>query len=223
LYEEGRNAVYQKKNGALVIYTPKKSNTCNIKSFRIDIICNYYSEFDELYVNNNKITHFPLDFTYEDKIFVSDYNTYFAIIPVCGSEITYYSRAGLKNKIWIKDNFIIFSLYSYNNIEKSFSEEEIKKLINGFVFEVGEKRDYNSFSDFRKHIYYCSLNIIENERIFELNFSSNNKNIFLSYDPRSDAVIKKGTDEGEDILYNSYYESDDINIQKLINDSDLLK
>ena len=222
LYEEGRNVVYQDKNRALVLYTPKNNNTLNIKSFRVDIICNYYSEFDELYINEEKITRFPCNFSYSDKIFVSDNNIHFAIIPICGKKITDFSKNGMKNKIWIKDNFLIFSLYSYNNIEKDFTREEIKVLVNGFIFEVGTKSDFRSFADFREYISSSSVKIIENERKFDLKYNSNNKSIYLSYDAQNDVVLKKGTEVGEDVLFDSYYESEDLNINKLISDG-LLK
>jgi len=217
LYEEGRNAVYQDKNRALVLYTPKKNNPYAVKSFRVDIICNYYDAFEQIFINDEEITLFPSEFGYDDKIFISDANIFYSILPVRTSTVAEHEKNGLKNRIWIKDKFLIISLYSYFGDETSFSRSEIKKLVNGFIFEACSKDEYDTFDSFRDKIKSNTIDLTGDDRKIKLKYTFGEDYMYMEYDPFNDILLSKGTEKGEDVLTDSLYETADPNIMEALN------
>ncbi len=215
LYEEGRSAIYQNKESAIILYTPKTTCLTGIKSFRIEIIGNYFDDFSEIIIGKKKISEFPYEFSYDDKIIISDKEMYYSFIPIRSSRIRKYEKNGLKNRIWRKDNFIIISIYSYSGEDREFTKEELKQLLNGFLFNAHAKSDFKTFDDYCQ-IINDSFYEIQEERYIKILYRLDENTLFLRYDPLCDKIISKGDQNGDDILYNSFYETNDDNIGKIL-------
>ncbi len=144
LYEEGRCAVFQHRNQAIVSYSPKRSGHDRVKSFRVDLFCGSSGDFDDLRINGMQVQRFPSEYDAEAKIVFRDYRTYGVIIPLSLEP----NPGGASVRVWKHNGLLMISLYNHDGQERNFSRDELSAWRNGFAIALVPQEDFHSFDAF---------------------------------------------------------------------------
>lgn len=154
LYEEGRCAVYQHHEKAIVCYAPKRIGHKRVRSFRLDILCSYHAPFDSISIDHELMTSFPDVLPRARVICLQDYNTFIAIYPLTLSPVA-------ENHLRFRtaNDHLCISLYNYDGEEKDFAREEMSAWRNGFAIECATRDRFRSFAHFAE--YACDNRVEE--------------------------------------------------------------
>jgi hypothetical protein len=147
LYEEGRCATYQHENQVIVLYAPKRSGHCQVRSFRLDCIFGYWSPFDRLYLDNEPVKDVPCRAKRGARLVFQNYRT-FGCIVMLGP-----TPAGREYPILLHRarEFLLFSSYNYDGIPRDVERDDISLWRTGFYFTLACADDYPSFDAWREH------------------------------------------------------------------------
>jgi hypothetical protein len=150
--DEGHYWTVQNKNKVIALYQPKKLGTEHSK-LRLNCYIPIYDEIDELWVGEKKVEKFPQYANCSDTVFVKDGNTFAAIRFLAPTKL------GAEHEVVFdiieevaNPRMIVISSYNYDGPKRTFTAEEMDNTRNGFVMEVAEASDYDSFESFKKHI-----------------------------------------------------------------------
>lgn len=147
LYEEGRTAVYQHRNRAIVLYAPKRAGHAGVESFRLDLIFGHAAPFTALMLGGVPVESFPASGAPGARLCFQDGHTYGAVIPL-GPD----PRAGISPvTLELRNGHMIYALRSYDGPRKDFTREEIGRWRTGFALELAGASDFPTFAAFLAH------------------------------------------------------------------------
>jgi hypothetical protein len=148
LYEEGRTAVMQHENRALVLYTPKGSRRRPFTAFRVELIIAPSIPFDRLYAAGHSIDSLPVDLIDGTRITFRDFKTYGVIVPLSPTPL-----AG-PNPITIHEinGCLIISISNHQGPPIDPPPDEFLQWRNGFYCELWPRDAFRDFSAFQLHV-----------------------------------------------------------------------
>lgn len=201
LYEEGRDSIFQHKNKAIVCYSPKRAGYKKCRSLRLDIILGYFSPLDEMRVGKREVNSFPFDFDWKEKVYIRDYRTYIAFIPLEPKD----KGRKTSGRIWRTKNHLVISLYNYEGLEKNFTREEMSLMRNGFICELGDKREFKDIDEFMSFINKTQVEEkVDPAGIRTINYKSGDEEMLMIYDPRRDMILHRSVN-GKEVTISHFY------------------
>ncbi|GAL89494.1 hypothetical protein [Jejuia pallidilutea] len=149
----------QDANRAIGVYIPRNLNALEHHSSAKSVIAlpRWDNNFDEIWVDDKKVTTFPFQFQQGQTVVVSSGNVYFAVRPFTISNLSTNPQLFIK-ELNDKDHTLTIEMYNYSGPQKTFWELAYPGTFyqgqpqNGFYSEMANKTDYKSPSDFAKTI-----------------------------------------------------------------------
>jgi len=185
LYEEGRSAVYQHKNRAIVNYTPKRAGHLGVEDFRVDILFTYLSSFNHLLINGEQVRDLPMFFPAGSRLIFQNYKTYGVIIPC-----PVVPGADKPIRLWECNSYLGFSLCNYEGERRDFSREEISRWRSGFVIELATVDQFPTLEDFV--VYTAALSVEESigpDATRHTVFHVGDDVMEMTYDPLRELIV----------------------------------
>jgi len=145
--ENGYIHPVQDRNTTIVLYRPKLALNGKMKSLCASALVPKPGEVDAFYAGNppRQIDEFPLSSDEPLPVFVRDGGVYIAVHPLAVTD------RGRKEAMRVEtaDDHLIVSYYNLQkDKEHTWTEEEFLSTRNGFVIEVGDAAEYDSFDGF---------------------------------------------------------------------------
>jgi hypothetical protein len=144
LYEEGRCAVFQHRDRAIVMYAPKRAGHTGVRSFRLDLIFGYHAPFDELLLDGVPVRDFPARGKPGARLYFRDHGTYGAVIPLGPAP----AAGGHPVSLHVGNDHLVYSLSSYEGAARDFTRQEIGLWRSGFALQLSCAREFPSFASF---------------------------------------------------------------------------
>ncbi|HTO93483.1 MAG TPA: hypothetical protein VMM80_03900 [Bacteroidota bacterium] len=144
LYEEGRTAIYQHRNRAIVLYGPKRAGHAGVRSFRLDLIFGHFAPFTSLMLGNSPVERFPARGGSGAGLFFHDGRVYGAVIPL-GPDPPAGPAPVLLD---VRHDHMILSLFTYDGPARDFSREEMLMWRTGFAVELATADEFPTFDAF---------------------------------------------------------------------------
>jgi len=188
LYEEGRTAVMQHENRALVLYTPKRSGRGFFTAFQVDLIFAPSNPFDRLRADGDSIGDLPVNLTAGSRITFQDFRTCGVVLP-----LTPVPQAG-PNPITIHEinGCLIISISTHRGTPVDPPPDEILRWRNGFYCELWPQDAFGDFGDFQRHADAIRIDETPSpngERSVVVH--SGVDTLHLVQDPRSERILKQ--------------------------------
>ncbi|HEY3332485.1 MAG TPA: hypothetical protein VGK19_20820 [Capsulimonadaceae bacterium] len=136
----------QHDNTALCLNVPDWLEHWDVREVRTDVYV--YRELGEVAgvsAGRERIEKFPFECNSSDWIFIVEGATYIGIRPLIGRSRGNTDRI----KLWRSGEFLVCSLFNYEGPSCELSPREMAKLGNGFVVEVCDADEYESFAAFQ--------------------------------------------------------------------------
>jgi hypothetical protein len=198
--DEGRYHTVQNKNKVIALYQPKKLGTEHSK-LRLNCYIPIYDEIDELWVGEKKVEKFPQYFSYSDIVFIRDANTYIAVrfLPA--------TKLGVEHEVVFdiieevsNPKMIVISSYNYDGPKRTFTAEETDNTRNGFVMEVAEANDYDSFESFKKHVKASQIEeALYANGVWAVRYTNGKENLSIAYHLTAHEIIERRIN-GKDVV-----------------------
>ncbi len=195
LYEEGRCAVFQHRNHAIVLYTPKRSGHLEVKSFQMELIFSFYAPFTALLLGEEPVGQLPVTAPSGTRLYFQDYHTYGVVIPLGPEPACDDAPVRLR----VHNDHFLYSLFNYDGSERDFAREEIMRWRTGFAVELATADEFTSFDSFVNHAR--SLEVSETvtaDGIRTVIFRSAEGTMKAMYDPRTECFLSRTWDGAED-------------------------
>jgi len=132
-FDQGAHHCLQYGNTVLCLQVPHYDEYWDVRSMRTDIF---------FHQGQGKVRRIEQD---GELILVDEGSVFVAIHPLIGR----HGKRKQAIKIHEQGEWLVVSLYNYEGPSLQFTQHEIAKLGNGFVFEVRDATDYGSFADFQ--------------------------------------------------------------------------
>ena len=188
LYEEGRTAVCQHRNRAIVLYAPKRAGHAGVESFRVDMIFGYFARFTHLALGGSPAGDFPVRAAAGARLCFQDGRVYGAVIPLgpdpqAGATPVRLDREG---------DHMIYSLFSYEGPPRDFTREEIGRWRSGFALELATEDEYPTFGEFLAHAQALEASeTADPAGVRRVTLSSPGETLSCVYDPRAERIIAR--------------------------------
>jgi len=195
LYEEGRTAVMQHENRALVFYTPKGTGRGPFTAFRVDLIIAPSIPFDHLYAAGQSIDRLPANLTDSSRITFRDFGTYGVIVPLSPAP-----QAG-PNPITIHEinGCLIISIYNHQGTAIDPPPDELLRWRNGFYCELWPRDAFGDIAAFQLHVDAIQVDeelpptgerrVVVHSGVDTLHFAQ---------DPRSERILEQTVNNRDD-------------------------
>jgi hypothetical protein len=174
----GQQAVLQHKNKMLIVANPSTTDWLKnkvakegLESLQSSLVLfNYQSSPTwEIYVDGTKVTSLPYKVKLGQRITIKDGVSYLGIIPLPATNLgrtdEIVLRSGDEQTFQNVKYQAALVIDSFNlkrtSAEKVASPTELQKLeksFNGFVVELGDSTEYDSFAAFQQHMRQAKLN-----------------------------------------------------------------
>ncbi len=158
LYEEGRCAVYQHRNRAIVFYTPKRAGHRGVGRFEVQLIFGYYAPFTALAFGDRRVEQPARDRlvgALRTPLFFQDYHTLGAVFPLALSP----AAGDTPVRLHVQSDHLIYSLVSYDGPARDFTRDEITGWRTGFALILATLEEFPDFDAFLR--YARALKITE--------------------------------------------------------------
>ncbi|MEI6423001.1 MAG: hypothetical protein WCP55_12340, partial [Lentisphaerota bacterium] len=159
--EYGRAGSLQDRNTAILLYSPRPGTHVDrlvpekiTRASASMALYRHGTALEGIYRNNQPITSLPADFKAGDWWFVEDGDVYAGVLPLKVTDL------GGGGKITLESRNRQLVLYADNYLGKSIAEisdDDWVKAQNGFVIELGDRKEYGSFENFRKTMLSAKL------------------------------------------------------------------
>ena len=212
LYEEGRTAMHQHRNKAIVLYTPKRAGHAGVRSFRIDVLMSPALPFDALRIGDADVARFPYEAEAGEALYFRDGDVYVAIHPICVG--THDANAGTADTVGtqyiaslrrrpprpvsprsvfrVVNGHPVFSMYAYRGPERDFDADDIASWRCGFAIEIATAREVPSFDAF---VERARRNRLEEtaraDGIRDVRFTTTDGTMRLVHDPRAERILAR--------------------------------
>lgn len=188
LYEEGRTAVLQYENRAIVLYRPKCSGRTPFTAFRVDLIISPAVPFERLLADHRTIDRLPANLPAESRIIFQDFNTFGVIVP-----LTPAPQAG-SNPITIQmvNGLLTLSIHNHHGAPIDPSPEDLLQWRNGFYFELWPRDAFGELAGFREHIRTIRIeDVMRASGVRWMEVQSGENTLRLVHDPRSERNLEQ--------------------------------
>ena len=158
LQNEGFCWAMQKGNFALFFSRPDGLSCDDISSLKQTVIlpC-LFGEPEEIWLGDRKLESFSGQSEERVPVFIREGDIFMAVTPLNHSEGLERPHAvTLANE----NDYGVISLYNYQGPAKDFDPEDLIGVRNGFAFEIADKSEAGSFSEFRKQA--SALELVDN-------------------------------------------------------------
>jgi hypothetical protein len=187
LYEEGRTAVYQHRNTALVCYCPKRAGHEGVASFRLDVIFGFHAPFDDLVIDGLPSEAFPRSLDPKAVICFRDYRTFGLIRPL----VPFPAASERPIRLWRSGEFLMLSIINYEGPPRDFPRHEINGWRAGFAIELATAEEM-SWDKFLTHAGQTQVDeIVEERNIRSVHYSSGGNTMDFSYDPYREEILSR--------------------------------
>ncbi len=196
LTEEGRCAVYQHEQCAIVCYAPKRAGHEGIRAFRLDLIFGYDAPFDHLVVSGDASPGFPSVFPPDARLVFQDGNTYgvITLLPAFPSPGTAPVR------LWKTDEHMVLSQYNRNDTDAvDIPRDELSRWRTGFVIEMATVGEFGSFARFLTHAQSVRVEeTVEHGGTRCIRYWSGPHVMLFRYDPLREQILSRQWDQREE-------------------------
>lgn len=188
LYEEGRTAVLQHENRAIVLYRPKCSGRTPFTAFRVDLIISPAVPFAHFLADQKAIDRLPASLPAGSRILFRDYNTCGVIVP-----LTPAPQAG-PNPITIQvvNGLLTLSIHNHHGEPVDPSSEDLLKWRNGFYCEIWPREAFGGPAGFREHLDTIKIeDTMRASGLRSVEVLSGDDKLRLVHDPRSEHNLEQ--------------------------------
>jgi hypothetical protein len=194
LYEEGRSAIYQHRNKALICYSPKRAGHRGITSFRLDMLFTYHAPFDMFVVNNVPVHDLPVVCRSESRICFRDFRTYGLLIPLQASP----SPALAPVHIWRCGDYLVVSAYNYDGPTMNVERHALNMWWTGFILELASS-DEMSWDQFLQRADLARVEQRVHDGVLRtVRFTSAGDAMAFTYDPIKEVILSRRWNDVED-------------------------
>ena len=188
VYEEGRPAIYQHRNRAIVLYTPKRAGHAGVESFYVALIFGYIVPFTALRLGRSRVSSLPVWAGAGARLCFHDGRVYGAVIPLGP-----HPAAGPTPVLLdARGGHMTYSLFSYNGPIHSFTREEIGGWRTGFALELATEDEFQTFDKFLAHVDELeAVETVDQTGIRRATFSAPGETMMCVYDPRAERFIAR--------------------------------
>lgn len=164
LQDEGRVRVIQKEGTALAVYQAKGQILDQYRSLCLSIIVTTgYGKPKRILVGEKDLNgQLPFDSATPEIIWMEDELVYAAFRPLL------LSNHGRKAAVRVEEQagYLTISLYNYQGPPKRFSRKDLCATMNGFVAELGSRKEHGSFEAFRQKVLKGTVRdeVVSNQR-----------------------------------------------------------
>ena len=194
LYEEGRCAVFQNRDRAIVMYAPKRAGHRRVTGFRLDLIFSYSAPFDELLLDGVPAGTFPARAKAGSRLYFRDRGTYGAVIPLGPVPASGATPVSLSTG----NGHLVYSLSSYEGTARDFTRQEIGLWRTGFALKLACSSEFPSFDSFLT--YAGALQALESNDgrgIRRVTFSAPDGTLAAEYDVPGERFLSRSWNGGE--------------------------
>jgi hypothetical protein len=195
LYEEGRTAIYQHKNAAIVCYCPKRAGHEGVTNFRVDLVIGYHAPFDLLLVNGRPLETFPFSADSNAVICFRDFRTFGLIRPLR----PYPAASEHPVSFWKSGEFLVMSITNYDGPTRTFSRHAINGWRAGFTLELANESEM-SWEEFQTCAREASTFEEVKSGIRTVHYTSRGNTMELSYDPYRETILSRRWNGNEDVI-----------------------
>ncbi|MDH7515850.1 MAG: hypothetical protein QHI48_08260 [Bacteroidota bacterium] len=192
--EQGRTAICQHGNLAVVLYTPKRAGHGRVRSFRIDLVFTYREPFDALLAGGRAVTAFPAAGEEPAILLFADGDTLGAVIPLRPEP--YPSPPAWTMEA--RRDHLVYSLWNYHGEEIEPTRDELQQWRNGFVIELAERSQFPSLGEFAEHVASLAVRERIEGDIRTVAVSGAEGEMVFRFDPRAERILSR-TWNGEEL------------------------
>jgi len=188
LYEEGRCAVLQHCDRAIVMYAPKRAGHRGVTGFRLDLIFSYSAPLDELLLDGVPVGTFPARSKAGARLYFRDNMTYGAVIPLGPVPASGTDPVSLREG----NDHLVYSLSSYEGTARDFTREEIGLWRTGFALKLACSSEFTSFDAFVRYadlLHADELN--DGPGIRHVRFSAPDGTLAAQYDSSAERFLSR--------------------------------
>ncbi|RAV19695.1 hypothetical protein [Paenibacillus contaminans] len=153
LGDDGRKLGLQHQNSAILLYKPKLYANA-IHSLKLSIqLPSEFGQVEEIWLGDRKLETYEAESTEPCPVFIKDGEVYMAFLPLM---LTDHGRKAAV-RIETVNRFVMISFYNYEGEERHFAKRELLLTGNGFVAEVRDCREAESFEAFRRQVALAAV------------------------------------------------------------------
>ena len=154
LSQKGVGFTVQDDRRALVLCNPNGADHENIRSLKLALILQEITApLDEIWIGGRKLKNGDGEAKNSDWVILRDGNILLAFLPLAqsdlGRKVTIRSRR--------ENGYRVISFFNYEGRTRNFAQPDLKRIQNGFVFEVSTLREHKSIPAFLKTLRRAEL------------------------------------------------------------------
>lgn len=185
LVDEGRTRVAQKDGTALVLYQAKSQILDNVRSMGLTLVVTaFYGRPKRILVGDTELGQLPFESKEPAMIWIEDELVFAAFRPLI------LTNRGRSAAIRVEEQagYLTFNLYNYQGEARRFTRTELCTTLNGFVAELGSRKEYGSFADFKAKVLAASITdeVVSNQRL--THYSRPGVSLEICHSPRYDGL-----------------------------------
>ena len=180
LIDQGRTATFQHENKAIVLYRPREVENERCRSLKLNVYFTHFQPFDELRVGDEAVESFPYEFDWRQIVFIRDAGIYLAIRPLEPADLGGQGGCRLVEE---RDHLAL-SIYNYQGDLRDFDPEQMFTAHNGFICEVCQATQFESFTDFKKHIAAAEVSEQRDGSLRDLRYTSGGDTLRVAFDTK---------------------------------------
>lgn len=128
--DEGRKFGIQDKNVSIIAYKAKPYEKDSVSTAKLSIVIPVHFHDDiKIHTEDKKVAVLPYESDKIEKVYVNIYKSFFSFIPLSVTDL----GTDVKMKIERVEDYFFISLYNYSGETRSFEENDLILLQNGFV------------------------------------------------------------------------------------------
>jgi hypothetical protein len=188
LSEEARYGIYQHKNIAIVVASPKRTGHEGLSSFRLDLIAGWAAPFDELRLNGCTVAILPAEAPAGSRIMFRDGRTFGAIIPL----ILEPHPAISPIRLWTANGHMMISLYNHDGSTLDLTRDELLCWRNGCVVHLSSENAWPSFEAFCQALGTAQVSdTMGPDRVRRVRYDSPEGTAIAAYDPGREIFLSR--------------------------------
>lgn len=164
----------------------------------------------------------------DEKIYLEDFNTYVCLQPLNSTnlgreyDVTFIDYGNeMTKKVYMTSNSVdqgptiayhnplLITAYNYYGEETTHTFEERVNQRNGFIVEMGEKKDYATIKDFASHMDTTSFESYDDGKVWTVKYNSGDDSMELNTNIMN-MVLEESYVNGEPIITEHYEETSEI-------------
>ena len=182
LMDQGRTAVFQHENKAIVLYRPRELENQSCHSLKLNLLMTCFQPFDELCIGGEAVKQFPHEFDWREIVFIRDGGVYVAIRPL---EPVDHGRQTACRVAEERDHLVL-SIYNYQGERRDFDPEQMFTMHNGFLCEICHADSFESFDTFKEHIAEADVTDRRDGTLRDVAYTSGGDTLRVVFDTKQE-------------------------------------